>query len=100
VHHCASPVDPFVCALSRAHSDTQLDLVERTAQSIEEQLIGAKAEAAVYCRPDRARDPRLNYLPRFREQVMIVLPAGNRLASRETIEINDLAGALRAKIVL
>jgi LysR family transcriptional regulator, hydrogen peroxide-inducible genes activator len=75
-----------------AHPDIQLDLIDGTAQSIEEQLIGAKAEAAVYCRPDRARDPRLNYLPLFREQMMIVLPAGHRLADRETIEIKDLAG--------
>jgi DNA-binding transcriptional LysR family regulator len=62
-----------------AHPDIQLDLIDGTAQSIEEQLIGAKAEAPVYCRPDRERDPRLNYLPLFREQMMIVLPAGHRL---------------------
>lgn len=75
-----------------AHPDIQLDLIDGTAQSIEEQLIGAKAEAAVYFRPDRARDPRLNYLPLFREQMMIVLPAGHRLAGQETIAIRDLAG--------
>jgi LysR family transcriptional regulator, hydrogen peroxide-inducible genes activator len=75
-----------------AHPDIQLDLIDGTAQSIEEQLIGAKAEAAVYCWPDRERDPRLNYLPLFREQMMIVLPAGHRRADRETIEIRDLAG--------
>jgi LysR family transcriptional regulator, hydrogen peroxide-inducible genes activator len=49
-----------------AHPDIQLELIDGTTQSIEEQLIGAKAEAAVYCRPDRARDPCLNYLPLFR----------------------------------
>jgi DNA-binding transcriptional LysR family regulator len=72
--------------------DIKLDLVDGTAQSIEEQLIGSKSEAAIYCRPDRALDPRLNYLPLFREQMMIVLPADHRLAGRDTIEIRDLAG--------
>jgi DNA-binding transcriptional LysR family regulator len=72
--------------------DIKLDLIDGTAQSIEEQLIGSKAEAAIYCRPDRALDPRLNYLPLFREQMMIVLPIEHRLAARETIEIGDLAG--------
>src|SRR6266700_10820 len=43
-----------------AHSDIKLDLIDGTAQSIEEQLIDAKAEAAIYCRPDRAPDSRLN----------------------------------------
>ena len=78
--------------LRSARPDIKLDLIDGTAQSIEEQLIGSKAEAAIYCRPDRAPDPRLNYLALFREQMMIVLPADHRLASRETIEIADLAG--------
>ena len=75
-----------------ARPDINLDLIDGTAQSIEEQLIGSKAEAAIYCRPDRALDPRLNYLPLFREQMMIVLPAEHRLAAHETIEIADLGG--------
>ena len=75
-----------------ARPDINLDLIDGTAQSIEEQLIGSKAEAAIYCRPDRALDPRLNYLPLFREQMMIVLPAEHRLAAHKTIEIADLGG--------
>ena len=55
-----------------ARPDIKLDLIDGTAQSIEEQLIEAGAEVAIYCRPDRAPDPRLNYLPLFREQMMIV----------------------------
>jgi DNA-binding transcriptional LysR family regulator len=58
-----------------ARPDIKLALINGAAQSIEEQLIGSKAETAIYCRPDRAPDPRLNYLPLFREQMMIVLPA-------------------------
>ena len=47
---------------------------------------------AIYCRPDREGDPRLNYMSLFREQMMIVLPQGHRLAIRSFIEIKDLAG--------
>lgn len=72
--------------------DIKLDLIDGTARSIEEQLIGSRAEAAIYCRPDRTPDPRLNHLPLFREQMMIVLPPDHRLAGRDTIEIGDLAG--------
>jgi DNA-binding transcriptional LysR family regulator len=75
-----------------ARPDIKLDLIDGTAQSIEEQLIGSKTEAAIYCRPDRSPDPRLNYMPLFREQMMIVLPAGHRLASHKEIEIEDLRG--------
>jgi LysR family transcriptional regulator, hydrogen peroxide-inducible genes activator len=75
-----------------ARPEIKLDLIDATAQSIEEQLVGTKAEVAIYCRPDRAPDPRLNYLPLFREQMLIVLPPDHRLATRDVIEIKDLAG--------
>jgi DNA-binding transcriptional LysR family regulator len=75
-----------------ARPEIKLDLIDATARSIEEQLIGTKTEVAIYCRPDRAPDPRLNYLPLFREQMLIVLPPNHRLATRDVIEIKDLAG--------
>jgi DNA-binding transcriptional LysR family regulator len=40
----------------RARPDTKLELIDGTAQSIEQQLISSKAEVAIYCRPDRAAD--------------------------------------------
>jgi LysR family transcriptional regulator, hydrogen peroxide-inducible genes activator len=75
-----------------ARPDVKLELIDGTAQSVEEQLVSSNADVAIYCLPDRAPDRRLNYLPLFREQMMIVLPAGHRLASRNVIEISDLAG--------
>jgi LysR family hydrogen peroxide-inducible transcriptional activator len=72
--------------------DVKLDLIDGTAQSVEEQLVASAAEIAIYCRPDRTPDTRLNYLPLFREQMMIVLPSTHRLVSRDQIEISDLAG--------
>lgn len=75
-----------------ARPEVKLELIDGTAESVEEELVAAKAEAAIYCRPDRAADSRLNYLPLFREQMMIVLPPKHRLASRDRIEISDLGG--------
>ena len=63
---------------------------ERLKQS-KKQLVASNAEVVICCRPDQAPDPRLNYMPLFREQMMIVLPVEHRLASRDTIEISDLA---------
>lgn len=72
--------------------EVKLELIDGTAQSIEERLIESQTEAAIYCRPDRQADPRLNYLPLFREQMMIVVPLAHRLAERTSVEIGDLAG--------
>ncbi|MGY3487093.1 DNA-binding transcriptional LysR family regulator [Bradyrhizobium sp. USDA 4011] len=75
-----------------SRADVKLELIDGTAQSVEEQLVASAAEIAIYCRPDRAPDSRLNYLPPFRERMMIVLPSTDRLVSQDQIEISDLAG--------
>jgi LysR family transcriptional regulator, hydrogen peroxide-inducible genes activator len=67
--------------------DVKLELIDGTAQSVEEQLVASAPEIAIYCRLDRAP-----YLPLFREQMMIVLPSKHRLVSRDQIEISDLVG--------
>jgi DNA-binding transcriptional LysR family regulator len=78
--------------LRSARPGIKLELIDGTAQSVEEQLISSKEEASIYCHPDKSPDSRLNYLPLFREQMMIVLPPTHRLASRHHIEISDLSG--------
>src|SRR5437879_9694555 len=92
VHDRARTPDPDVWAFRALRPDIKLDVIDGTAQSIEERLIESQTEVAIYCRPDREPDPRLHYLPLFREQMMIVLPLSHRLAARGSIEIKDLAG--------
>jgi DNA-binding transcriptional LysR family regulator len=75
-----------------AHRDVRLELVDGTAASVEERLHASDSEAAIYCLPDRVPDPRLNYLPLFREQMMIVVAKGHRLAHRDAVRIADLDG--------
>jgi hypothetical protein len=50
VHDCAALADAAVRPLS------QLELIDGTAQSVEEQLVTSNAEIAIYYRPDRASD--------------------------------------------
>ncbi len=75
-----------------ARPDVKLELIDGTARSVEDQLVSSNAEVAIYCLPDRSRDSRLNYIPLFREQIMIVLSKSHHLVSRDSIEISDLAG--------
>lgn len=63
------------------HPDIQVQLIDGNAQLLEEQLLNFQIEAAIYCRPHREPDTRLNYLPLFKEQMMIVLPEGHRLSN-------------------
>ena len=74
------------------HPEIQIQLVDGKAQLLQEQLLNFQTEVAIYCLPDREPDARLNYLPLFLEQMMIVLPEEHRLSKQHSIEICDLAG--------
>jgi LysR family hydrogen peroxide-inducible transcriptional activator len=74
------------------HPEIRMQLTDGEAQLLEEKLINLQIEAAIYCRPDREPDPRLDYLPLFKEQMMIILPKGHRLSKQHSIRIRDLAG--------
>jgi len=75
------------------HPEVRMQLTDGEPQLLEEKLISLQIEAAIYCRlGHREPDPRLNYLPLFKEQMMIVLPKGHRLSKQRSIRIRDLAG--------
>jgi DNA-binding transcriptional LysR family regulator len=74
------------------HPEGRMQLTDGDAQLLEERLINLQIEAAIYCRPDREPDPRLNYLPLFKEQMMIALPKAHRLSEQHSIRIRGLAG--------
>lgn len=74
-----------------SHPSIQINLIDGNAEMMEEKLFKMDVEAAIYCLPHRQPDPRLNYLPLFREQMMIVLPEGHPLSLRTELEMKDLA---------
>lgn len=74
------------------HPEVQVQLEDGEARLLEEKLLSYRIDAAIYCRPDRESDPRLNYLPLFKEQMMVALPRGHRLSKKPSISIRDLAG--------
>jgi DNA-binding transcriptional LysR family regulator len=82
----------LLCRFRTNHPSIKVQLIDGTAQNLEEQLLGFQIEAAIYCRPDRNPDPRLNYLPLFKERMMIALPKDHRLSKRSSIRIQDLDG--------
>jgi DNA-binding transcriptional LysR family regulator len=74
------------------HPGVRLQLEDGDAQMLEEKLLNFQVDAAIYCRPGREPDPRLNYLPLFREQMMIILPKEHGLSKQRAISIRDLSG--------
>lgn len=74
------------------HPDVNLEIVDGTAGVIEDLLLDFQVDVAIYSRPNRPQNPRLNYMPLFREQMMIVVPHTHPFARRTSLRSEDLVG--------
>ena len=82
----------MLCRFRTSRPDVHVRLEDGEARLLEEKLLSYRIDAAICCRSDRESDPRLNYIPLFKEQIMVVLPRGHRLLKQRSISIRDLAG--------
>src|SRR6266436_2018655 len=82
----------LVVAVQTRHQGIELQLVDASANALQERLINGDLEVALYCLAVGQQDERLHYLPLFREQFMIVIHPGHKLASQNAIRVKDLDG--------
>lgn len=82
----------LISAVRLRHPDIELEIIDSPANSLQEKLLEGDIEVAIYCHPEPEPDPRINYLPLFREQMVVVLPSHHPLAALEAITVKDLAG--------
>lgn len=80
----------FVNLQSR-YPGMELQIVDASGPVLQERLLSGELEAAIFCWPGHL-DERLHYLPLFREQFVIALAPGHRLASKNAIRVRDLDG--------
>ena len=72
------------------HSQAELEVVDGTADVLERKLLESEIDIAVFARPKRRPNSRLNYLRLFREQMMIVVPKTHRFAAMPKVRVSDL----------
>lgn len=82
----------LVAAMRARHPGLALQITDATAAELQQRLLAGEFDVAIYALPTLTADERLNYLPLYREQFVIVLKAAHRLARQETIRVQDLAG--------
>jgi LysR family transcriptional regulator, hydrogen peroxide-inducible genes activator len=82
----------LVAAVQTRHQGIELQLFDANANTLQERLINGDLEVALYCLAAGQQDERLHYLPLFREQFMIVIHPGHKLASQNAIRVKDLDG--------
>jgi len=74
------------------HPGIELQLSDANAWDLQERLIEGALEVAIYCIPGQEPDPRLHVMPLFREQIVIAINPGHRLARQSAIRVKDLDG--------
>jgi DNA-binding transcriptional LysR family regulator len=82
----------LVRGLQTRHPGIELEIIDASAATLEEQLLNGHLEVAIYCIPGREPDARLHLLPLFREPFMIVVSPAHPLANRPAITARDLTG--------
>lgn len=84
-------VELFI-GLQTRHPGIELEIVDSSAQQLQERLHSGDLEVAIFCDTKNQLDERTHLLPLFREQMMIVLARGHQLASRHALRAGDLVG--------
>jgi LysR family hydrogen peroxide-inducible transcriptional activator len=82
----------LVAALRARHPDIALQIVDATAQALQERLLAGDLDVAIYALPGLAGDERLNVLPLYREPFVIAVRPAHRLARRDVVRMLDLSG--------
>ena len=82
----------LVCGVQSRNPGIELEIVDSSAGKLEERLIEGDLEVAIHCPPANQTDERLHYMPLYREQFLVALPAEHPLAEKNGIRPTDLSG--------
>lgn len=67
-------------------------IIDDTAAMLEATLLAGDIDIAIYALPGKRGDKRLHLMPLFDEEMIIALPAGHPLTSKELISPAELSG--------
>lgn len=83
------PMLALVQAVHSTYPEVDLEIVDASAEELEQLLLSGKLDVVIACRPARSVEG-VHYHPIMSERMMIVLPPKHRLAGRDVIAIDDL----------
>lgn len=82
----------LIFAINNRYPGVELELLDGSGVLLNERLLSGDLEAAIFCTGLLAPDERLNTIPLFREQMMIVLHPDHPLAMKNMVTVKDLHG--------
>jgi DNA-binding transcriptional LysR family regulator len=82
----------LIAALKTRHDGLELHLCDANAKELQERLLAGDLEVVIYALPSEEFDERTHVIPLFREQMVIAVHRGHRLASENAYPVKELNG--------
>ncbi|MFZ2140264.1 MAG: LysR family transcriptional regulator [Xanthobacteraceae bacterium] len=82
----------LIAALKMRHEGLELRLCDANAKDLRERLLAGDLEVVIYALPGEESDERTHMMPLFREQMVIAVAGGHRLASERGFPVRELNG--------
>jgi LysR family transcriptional regulator, hydrogen peroxide-inducible genes activator len=82
----------FVHAVQAHHPMVRLQIIDAGAIKLQEGLLAGDLDVAIYAMPMVPPDPRLHYLPLYRERFVVVTRPDHRFAGRNAVCVRELDG--------
>jgi DNA-binding transcriptional LysR family regulator len=82
----------LIAAIRAKHPDVELKLIDANSKDLEAQLLAGEIEVAIYALPGCEPEERTHVIPLFREQMVVVIHPGHRLANQSAIRVKDING--------
>ena len=82
----------LIAALKTRHDGLELHLCDANAKELHERLLAGDLEVVIYALPSEEFDERTHVIPLFREQMVIAVHRGHRLASESAYPVKELNG--------
>jgi DNA-binding transcriptional LysR family regulator len=82
----------LVTAIKTHHPGIELHLCDSDAKSLRSHLIEGELELTIYAMPGGEPDDRTHVLPLFREQMLMAVHPGHRLANQGAVRVKDMDG--------
>jgi LysR family hydrogen peroxide-inducible transcriptional activator len=82
----------LIGAIKNRHPGVELHLSDCDAKSLRSRLVEGQLELAIYALPGGEPDDRTHVLPLFREQMLMAVHPGHRLANQSAVRVSEMNG--------
>jgi DNA-binding transcriptional LysR family regulator len=82
----------LIANIRTRHPDVELKLCDANAKDLRERLLAGDLEVVIYALPGEEPDERTHAIPLFREQMVLAVQRGHRLAQAGTFPVREMNG--------